>query len=62
MNYNRAIEKRDIIKIDKLNKLTNEATFWDDVRKLTKGVTSDHNLGRWECLAEYRFNEITGGV
>ena len=58
MTYNRAIEKRDYSKIDKLNNLTNKETFWDDVRKFTKNVTSDHSINRWECLAEYRWNEL----
>jgi hypothetical protein len=40
MTYDRAIEKRDYAKIDKLNTLTNKETFWDDVRKFTKNVTS----------------------
>jgi hypothetical protein len=58
MTYSRAIEKRDYAKIDKLNKLTSKDTFWDDVRKLTKKVTSDHAIHRWQCLAEDRFNEL----
>ena len=62
MKHNRAIEVRDISKIDKLNKLTNKETFWDDVRKLTKRVTSDHSIGRWQCLAEYRWSELNGEV
>lgn len=59
MDYNRAIESRDISKINKLNTLTNKETFQDDVRKFTKNVTSDHSIGRWQCLAEYRYNELT---
>lgn len=58
MTYDRAIEKRDYSKIDKLNKLTNKETFWDDVRKLTKNVTSDHSIRRWECLAQARCDEL----
>ena len=60
MNHNRAIEGRDFARIDKLNKLNNPATFWDDVRKLTRNVTSDHTIHRWQCLAECRFAELTG--
>lgn len=52
------IERNDISKIDKLNKLTNKETFFDDVRKLTKNVTSDHSIGRWQCLCEIRYNEL----
>lgn len=57
-----AIEQRDIAKINKLNKLKNKDTFWDDVRKLTKKVTSDHSIGRWQCLAEARYRELGGKV
>lgn len=53
-----AIEKRDIAKINKLNKLKNPKTFWEDVRELTKRVTSDHSIGRWQCLAEIRYAEL----
>ena len=53
-----AIEKSDISKIEKLNSLHNENTFWDDVRKLTKKVTSDHSIKRWQCLAEIRYEEV----
>lgn len=59
MDYSRAIEKRDFAKIDSLNMLTNTKTFWDDVKRETKKVTSDHSLGRWQCLAEYRYKEIS---
>jgi hypothetical protein len=58
MNYLSAIEKRDYSKIDKLNNLTNKETFWDDVRKLTKNVTSDHAIKRWQCLADQRWGEL----
>ena len=55
------MERNDIKKIDKLNKLNNKETFWDDVRKLTKNVTSDHSIHRWQCLAECRYNELLTG-
>lgn len=58
MTYAYAIEKRDISKIDKLNKLNNIETYWDDVRKLTRNITSDHSIKRWQCLADARFNEL----
>jgi len=48
----------DMGKIDKLNKLTNISTFWHDVRKLVGGTASDHSISRWQCLAEYRENEL----
>lgn len=59
MNYKYAIERRDYARIDKLNKLTNIDTFWDDVRKLTKNVSSDRYIRRWQGLAEIRWNELT---
>lgn len=55
------LENRDCGKIDKLNKLTNKDTFWEDVRKLTKNVTNDHSIHRWECLADMRWNELITG-
>ena len=36
----------------------NIETFWDDVRKFTKNVYSDHSLSRWQILSEARFREI----
>ena len=57
-----AIEKSDYRKIEALNKLTNPHTFWADVRKLTRKVSSDHSLGRWSCLAEIRSDELCEGA
>lgn len=56
--YRNAIERNDISRIEKLNNLNESQTFWDDVRKLTKNVRSDHSLRRWEILAEIRLEEI----
>lgn len=53
-----AIEKRDYHKIQKLKKLTNPETFWDDVRKLLKNTVSDHGIHRWQCLAEQRYDYL----
>lgn len=62
MTYNYYVmEKNDVKKIDKLNKLTNKGTFWNNVRKLTKNITSDHSIHRWQCLAEIRYNELLTG-
>ncbi len=58
MEYNYAMEKHDYSRIDKLNKLTNLETFWDDVRKLTKNITSDHSIKRYQILAENRYREL----
>ena len=60
MLENQAIEKADYAKIRKLNSLTDPKTFWNDVRKFTKNVTSDHSIGRWQCLAEQRYLELLG--
>ena len=56
--YSNVIEKRDISKIQKLNKITSLNGYWDEVRKLTKGVSSDHSIHRWQCLAEIRYEEL----
>lgn len=58
MTYNNAIENRDYKRIYKLNQLENPKTFWDDVRKITKRIVTDHALGRWQTLAEVRYEEI----
>ena len=60
--YKHAVELRDYGKIDKLNALTSVDTFWDDVRRLCKRVTSDHYIGRWQALAEIRYCELLGAV
>lgn len=56
--YDCIMERRDVQKIEKLLTLTNPDTFWDDARKFTRNVSSDHAIRRWQCLAEIRFNEI----
>jgi len=58
MDYSYAIERHDVMRISKLNELGNPKTFWDDVRKLTSRVTSDHAIGRWKALADVRYKEI----
>lgn len=60
MNYRYAFEYRDMSRIDKLNQLTDPATFWNDVRKLTRRTTSDHAIRLWQRLAELRYNELIG--
>ena len=57
-DYGPAIEKRDFGKIEKIytileDKTTNKNNYYDRIRKLTKRVTSDHSIGRWQCLTEY---------
>lgn len=58
MDYCCAMERQDLHKIDKLNRLKDTRTFWNDVRKLTKTVRSDHSIGRWQILAEVRYGEL----
>ncbi len=58
MTYNYAFEKRDYLRIDKLNGLNDSETFWDSVRKFTGHLTSDHAIKRWQHLAEIRFSEL----
>lgn len=58
MTYNNAIEERDFKRINRLNKLTNPKTFWGDVRKITKRITTDRAIRRWQTLAEIRYEEI----
>lgn len=58
MNYDFAMERQDLARIDKLNTLSDISTFWNDVRKMTKRVTSDHSIGHWQAFAEMRFKEL----
>lgn len=53
-----ATETRDVSKIEKLWSLTSKDTFYEDVRKLTKRVTSDHGIKRWQILADIRAKEM----
>lgn len=53
--------KQDVSRVNKLNKLTNIKTFWDDVRKLTKNITSSKGIRVWQILAENRYNELLTG-
>lgn len=45
-------------KIEKLLKLNDPETFWDDVRKLTRRVTSGRSIREWLILAEIRYSEL----
>ena len=58
--YEWAMEKQDYGRIEKLERLTNTDTFWDDVRNLTRNIKSDHAIKRWQILAEGRYRELTG--
>lgn len=56
--YDCIMENRDVSKVEKLLSLKNPDTFWDDVRRFTRNITSDHAIRRWECLSEIRFDEL----
>ena len=63
-DYSPAIENRDFRKIEKIyaileDETTNKNNYYDRIRKLTKRVTSDHSIGRWQCLSEYYERYIT---
>ena len=58
MTYNNVIEQRDFKRIYRLNNLTDPKTFWGEVRRLTRNTHSDHALGRWQVLAEIRYDEL----
>lgn len=51
----------DVERKAKLATLKNIETFWDDVRKLVKNITSDHAIKRWQVLAEARYEELKKG-
>lgn len=52
------LENADYAKIMKLRTLYSIDTFWDDVRKFTAKVRSDHRIRRWQILAEVRYGEL----
>lgn len=58
MDKSYAITKYESHVIDKLNTLTNPATFFQDVRRFTRQITTDHNIKTWERFSEIRYNEI----
>ena len=58
MNYSYAVEKRDIARIDKLNRIVELTNYWDIIRELTSSIKTNHALKRWQALAEVRYNEL----
>ena len=61
--YHCAMEKRDFARIDKiraiiLDETTCEQDYYERIRKLTKRVTSDHTIKRWQCLADYYYRYV----
>ena len=58
MEYKYAGTHTDMKRIDKLNKLTNKETFWSEVGKLTKNITSRIAYNSWMLLAKIRYEEL----
>lgn len=56
--YSFAFYPQDNKIIDKLLTINNIENFWNDVRKLTKKVTSDRQIGSWQRLAELRYLQL----
>ena len=59
--YDFVMERNDYKRIEKLLTLNNPETYWDDVRKFTRNVTSDHSIRHWQGLAELRYNQLVNG-
>lgn len=57
--YKYAYNKTEAKIIEKLNTLNNPETFFNDVRRFTRQITTDHNIKTWERFSEIRYNEIT---
>lgn len=54
-------EKADIARVEKLRSIKSPVGYYDNVRKFTKRVCSDHSIHRWQHLAEIREKEIENG-
>ena len=52
-----AIEKRDYARIDKLNTINRSSDVFENVRKWSRNA-GDHAGGRWQILAEARYDEL----
>lgn len=59
MDYRYATVFSDRKRIDRLNKLTNPDTFWDDIHKITRNLSSLTVINGWEYLAKIRYRELT---
>ena len=57
--YGYVMGKASLKIIEKLLTLTDVSTFWDDVRRFTKNIHSDHNISMWQNYAEMRYEELT---
>lgn len=51
-------EARDRGRVDKLIEIGRDE-FWEHVRHLTCRTSSDHALGRWQALADQRWEQLT---
>ena len=55
--YKIGTEKRDLNRIKKIVELVNNGckpnNYYDEIRKFTKTVYSDHAISQWQRLAEY---------
>ena len=55
--YKIGTEKRDLNRIKKIVELVNNGckpnNYYDEIRKFTKNVYSDHAISQWQRLAEY---------
>lgn len=53
-----ACEKRDYVRIDKViegiaqGKITKDNVY-AEVRKMSRGVKTDHAIKRWQCIADW---------
>lgn len=59
MEYKYAGTYSDMKRIDKLNKMTNPETFWNEIDKITKNLVSLTAINSWNMLAEIRYKELT---
>lgn len=57
MTYNYAIERRDYARIDKLNTINRSSEVFDSVQKWSRRAGC-HAGGRWQILAEARYDEL----
>ena len=60
MDYRYAMTLSDRSRIDKLNKLTNPSTFWEDVAKFKENLVRPSTLNSWDMLARVRYSELVG--
>lgn len=60
--YKLCIEQHDFSRVDKViagikeGRITKDNLF-DEIRKLTKGIRSDHSIRRWETITDWFFEK-----